>query len=302
MEITVENIAGIEIPEDLQNAIFARLEANLPTYLTTKDFIVKPKTEYETELATHAETAVNTAVKGEGAKLYPAIDGLVETALGLTKPAGMKSRDWYEQLKTEGKLPLTEDLVTKIKAAMTGETKGTKDAVIEQLRTELNNKKSADEQKDKDAFARTVKATVSADLRNAPVVISPELKDATAIANAKNASIADLKEFFNSLYEGKQDAETGETYFVKKGTDKALMNVAEGRPMTPTEIFRANHPMYLAPAGHKQEGGGSNSSGGQGGFKTAVEISAHAIKVLGYPAFSPAYNKYVAEETKKLKK
>lgn len=307
MDITLENIADLELPEDLENAILAKLEPKATPYLTGKGFVVKPQADYDSALATHAETAVNKAVKGESAKLYGSIDSLVNIALGETKPAKMSSRDWYAQLETEGKLPLTEANITKIRAAMKGESSATKDTVIEELRTQLEDKTKADEAKDKAAFTRTVNTAVNADLRNAPVVVSPELKDATAIATAKNATISDLKEFFNSLYEGKQDETTGEIYFVKRGTDKALMNVAEGRAMTPTEIFRANHPMYLAPAGHKQEGGGTGNSGGQGGggqggFKNAVEISAHAIKVLGYPAFSKEYNTFVADETKKLKK
>lgn len=297
MDITVENITDLELPADLEAAILAKLEPKVSPFLTGKGFVVKPQTEYDTEIKTASETAVKKAVGEESATLYGRIDSLVAIALGETKPDKMRTRDWVEQLEKEGKLPLSEAQLTKIRDSING-TSQTKDAVVEGLKKKLEESDNA-RQKDKtEAFNRTVKTAVNADLRNAPVLVDPNLKDATAISTAKTAAISDLKELFNALYEPKQDEETGEFYFVKKGTDKALMNATENRPMTPTEIIRANHPMYLAPVGHQQQGGGTGKSAPstEGGFKTLSEITRYAIQTKGFAAYSKEFNDFVAKE------
>ncbi|OJW78436.1 hypothetical protein [Spirosoma sp. 48-14] len=302
MDITVENIAGIEIPEDLQAAIFAKLEAKAPDYLTGKGFIVKPKTDYDNELSTYAEQAVTKAVGEESAKLYGSIDGLLAIALDEAKPDGMRTAVWVKQLQDAGKLPLSDEAMKAIRDKIKGSA-ATKDAVIDQLKEQLNTEKTARENDKVETVKQAVRSTVNADLRTAPVVIPGDLKDEAAKTAAKNTAIADLKEYFNTLYEGKRN-DDGDIYFVKKGTDRPLMNAAENRPMTPTEIIRANHSMYLAPVSHKQEGGGTGKpdTGGQpGAFTSLTEIRVYAINKLGYAPNTPEFFKFIDEERKKAK-
>ncbi|GAB4042605.1 hypothetical protein [Spirosoma litoris] len=302
MDITVENIGTVEIDEALETAILDKLEAKAQARLGTKGFVIKPQTDYENEIKTASETAVKKAVGEESATLYGRIDSLVAIALGETKPDKMRTRDWVEQLEKEGKLPLSEAALTKIRDSINGSSK-TKDTVIEQLKQQIEDKSKADEAKDKAAFEKTVKAAVSADLRTAPVVIDASLKDAAAVATAKNSAVGVLKELFSTFYEGKQDDE-GEMYFVKRGTDKPLMNAAENRPMTPTEIMRQQYPMLLTPVGHEQKGGGTGkpAPGVPGAFKSAAEIRKYAIETKGFAAYSDEYYKFIEEETKKLSK
>lgn len=302
MDITVENINDLELPADLETALLSKLEPKVSPFLTGKGFVVKPQTEYDTAIKTASDAAVKLAVGEEGAKLYGGVDEVVALALGVTKPDGMRTRVWLQQLETEGKLPLSDDNIAKIRAAVKGNSQ-TKDAVVEELRKKLEETETATSKAKTEAFEKAVKVAINADLRNAPVLIDPALKDAQAIANAKNVAVGELKSYFTTFYEGKEDSETGETFYVKKGTDKALMNVAENRPMTPTEIFRAFHPMYLAPAGHTQTGGGTGkppvTGGTPGAFKTVSEITKYAIETKGFAAFTPEFDKFVKDERTK---
>lgn len=302
MEITQENLATIEIPAELKAAIFDKFEGELPAYLQAKNFYVKPTTEYETELRTANETAVRKAIGDETAKLYGGMDQAVGIALGKSKPHGMKSIDWYRQLETEELLPLSEEAQTRLKAAMKGTPSATKDAVVEQLRRDLEKAQNDQTAKEQAAFTRTVNRVVTTDLRTAPVRIDETIKDEAAKATARTAAIGTLRAMFDALYEGKEDQD-GELYFVKKGTDKALMNAGENRPMTPTEIIRADFSYYLMPVGHQAKGAGSGNSGGNtgsgGGFKSIAEITAYAIKEKGLAAYTPAFDKFVEEEAKK---
>lgn len=300
MEITVDNIAELEIPADLESALLAKFEPKLGDFLTGKGHVVKAKADYDTAIKTAEDKGKKEAFKEETASVWNGADSVVGIALGVQKPNGMKTYDWFKQLETEGKFPLSAEALGKVKAAMKGESSETKNAVVEGLQKQIEDYQKAADTKATEAFAKTVKAAVNADLRNAPVKIDPDLKDEAAKTTAKNGAISDIKELFNTLYEGKEDSETGELYFVKKGTDKPLMNTAEQRPMTPTEIIRANHPMFLSPAGHEQKGTDTKKpSNPNGGFTSLAEIRQHAIKVKGFAAYSDEFNTFVKDEAKK---
>lgn len=302
MDITLENIATVEIPADLQTALLGKLEPQVSPYLTQKGFVVKPKAEYDTEFNTEVAKREKAFADSEAPKFYGAMDKML-AAVGLKKPDGVSTAAYVKQLSDEHKLPFTAEQLAKVEAILKGEGGGSSadKALADQLRKEFDDYKKAQDAEKKQGFEKYVKRVVDSALKAAPVLIDPALKDEAAKQAAKTATINDLSALFNTLYEGAED-EAGVFGFRKRGTTEFLMNTATGEPMTALEIVRKNHSLFLVPAGHQQAGTGTGSPGTnqQQPTNTINDIHKRAAD-LGLRLYSDAWHKFVNEEKAKLK-
>lgn len=300
MDITLENITDLELPEDLENALLTKLEAKATGYLTTKGHIVKPKADYDAEVATLVAAKNKEAIDLEGARLYGSIDNILKL-LGMPKPEGVtRTRDHVLNLAAEGKLPLTTAQFEEMKKKLEGKgvSEGKADTIVTELQTKLDKITTDAETKTKEDFEKSTKRVVDSSLKDAPVPVDPSLKEEAAKTSAKKAAINDLKAIFNTLYEASEDAD-GNLMFKKKGTTEALVN-ANGDALTPLEIIKKNHSLYLAPQGRQQAGGGTGTGGsGQQPAGMTFKDILIAAGEKGLKTNSPDWHKFVKEEKTK---
>ncbi|GAB3278230.1 hypothetical protein GCM10027347_52490 [Larkinella harenae] len=289
---------------ELLNEFFEKRSQDAVKYLTDKGHVVKPKADYDSEVetkATEKATKLNQeAIDNEGAKLYPSIDSMLAIATGKTKPAGMKTRDWVNALADEDLLPFTDAQVAKIKAALKGNgSNPLTEAMVNELKDKLEKLEKGDPEKEAKDLEKQASRVIRTDLRNANVVLDSSLKDSEK-AEAKKAAIGDLEVLFKQKYDAHRD-DDDEIYFTKKGlkdAKDALVNTAEGRYMTPLEIIKQNHKMFLAVEGRQQQGGGGGGGNSGGGNPNTLDAIYRAAATAGHRFGSAEWKEFVAEKKK----
>lgn len=299
-------LAAFAANPNLKAQILESLSTDAATHLTGKGMIVKTKEVYDSEQAVRDQETIRKALAGETGNLWSGVEAIVEAMYGLTKPDGMKVPAWIKQLEADDMFPVDpKSIKTQLKNLKEGKGKGdggnpTDNALITQLQNELKTLKDTQAQDKKNAFERMVTRLVEADLNNANVALNPSLKDDEKAA-AKTSAISDLVSIINSIYEPKED-KNGDVYFVKRGTDTALMNTATSKPLSPLDIIKTHHKYLLAVDGHQQQGGGTgNPPAGGGGpvsTKSITQIRKEAYD-KGFAAYTDDWNKFVNEEAQK---
>jgi hypothetical protein len=303
MDITLENITDLELPAELETALLGKLEPKIPTFLTGKNFVVKPKADYDNEFNNAVAAKNKEAIDEEGARLYGSIDNILKL-LGMPKPAGVtRTRDHVLNLAAEGKLPLTKEQFETMKKKL--EAKGATEAqandAVEDLKTKIEEIENSGNKKDSDSFTKSVNRDIKQSLKDAPVRVDPDLKEESAKTAAKTSAINDINAIFKTYYEGVEIEDTGEIGYRKKGTTAILMN-AEGEPMTPIEIIKKNHGIYLAPQNHQQTGGGTKGGNTGGKSESPAGLTLKDILVAaaekGLKTNTPEWRTYVNAEKK----
>lgn len=300
MALTLEDINAIDdatLTPELEAALLPKIEARAIKHLETKGHIVKPKATYDTEFTAELTKQQKAWADSDAPKYYGSVERMLAT-VGFVKPAEMKTRDFVQKLSDEGKLPFTPEQIAKIDKALKGDAtpeSATATALAAQAKKELEDFKKSIEEGKKGDFTKAVGRVVSSSLKAAPVLIDPALKTDAEKTAAKTATINDITAVFNTLYEAGED-EAGVLFFKKKGTDAPIMNTATGEPMTPLEITRANHRIYLAPEGHQQQGGGTGKPAGTSGAASSKADIYKAAAEQGLRMYSEEWKKYVAEQ------
>lgn len=300
-------LAAFAANPQLKDQLLESLANDASTFLTgKKNMVVKSKDDYDNELSVRDQETIRKALAGETGNLWTGVESIIETLYGIKKPDGMKVPAWIKQLEADDMFPVDpKSIKEKLKKLKEGKgSEGgnpTESALVTQLRAELDTLRTEQTNKEKKAFERLISRTIEVDLRGANVPLPTALKDNEKDA-AKAQAIGDLVAVFSSLYEGKEDA-SGNLYFVKRGTDTALMNTTTSKPMTPLDIVKANHKSLLAVEGYQQQGAGTIApTGGQGSgqitTKSLQQIKKEAFD-QGLAVYSDPWNKYVTEEAQK---
>lgn len=305
MAFTLEDINALtdeQITAEIEAALMPKIANRATTYLNNNGHVVKKKDEYDTALADASKTAVQDAIDKEAAKLFGSVDTIIGNLLGKEKPKEMRTRAWVDQLAEEGLLPLTADQQTKLKNALKGQgaSGGAADAVVKGLTDQIEKLTKANEEKAGKQLQQLVSRTIKGDLRNAPVLIDSSLKTDKEKNDAVKDGIEQLTTLFTTLYEGKED-DDGEVYFVKKGTDTALVNT-DASYMSPLEIVKANHKMYLSTQSHQQKGANTGKEKQTGGAPTTKADLLKLASDKGLRMHSKEWKEFMKEEEAKLPK
>jgi hypothetical protein len=232
--------------EQAQAIIDALPPEKITEMLSAKGFVVKQKTEYETEIENAKKLADSEATK----RNYTTVEQSVFDATGVAKKVGEKVTDYTKRAFSELSTPKTLETTT---------TQSVVDAnpldLIRTLQSQLNVLQKQSEQRELDAFMGKASGLVEGAFSTIKLAVS----DDNELAVARE----EKKVLFEAFYEPKR-TDTNQIVWMNKRTGEALIDQV-GEPMKPDAIIKKNHPTWLAKEGNSQTGLGLSSKTGKVG-------------------------------------
>jgi hypothetical protein len=210
----------------------------LTELLSKKGFVVKPETDYQTEIETARKTADSEATK----RNYTVIEQSIFELTQVAKKPGEKVDQYQKRAfaETQSKNEIEKKEVIE----QVAEVSTTQLDMIKSLQTKLATMEARDKQREIDAFKDKANGLVEGAFSTIKLNVLDEAD--------LNSEREEKEIIFKSKYEAVKGS-NNTIVWKNKATDDLLLDT-NGLPMNPEAIIKQYHSKWLAKEGNQQTG------------------------------------------------